>query len=209
MSFEGLSCRGVSELDRHTSPVPVAFDCECGRRWVSPPEIHCADCGPFSTATPDPVIWSLDAVPGTSIFLSGQMRDGDRFASLLGQGIERFVDVAGAAHFVWRPDAGAIARSGATYVEVSGVEDTNVDLPDSAFDRVLEALAPSRAAAQPTLLFCAAGLKRSPHLLYGVLRAWGEDAETAWRTVTAARPIVDPWQPYLDAAERWLAARSH
>ena len=23
------------------------------------------------------------------------------------------------------------------------------------------------------------------------------------------RPIVDPWQPYLDAAERWLLVRAH
>jgi hypothetical protein len=188
--------------------MPIAFDCECGSRWVSPPEIHCRDCGPLSTATPDPVVWSVDPVPGTTIFLSGQLRDPERFDAIRSSGIERFVDVAGAAHFVWRPDAAAIARTAVAYVEIIGVEDTNVDLPDSAFDRVLAALEPARAAAQPTLLFCAAGLKRSPHLLYGILRAWGHDAETAWRTVTAARPIVDPWQPYLDAAERWLAARA-
>jgi hypothetical protein len=187
--------------------MPVAFDCECGRRWWSPPDVGCADCGPSATATPDPVVWSIDAVPGTSIHLSGQLGHLARFEAILERGIERFVDVAGAAHYVWRPDATAIAASGVTYVEVAGVEDTNVDLPDSAFDRVLAALEPARAAAQPTLLFCAAGLKRSPHLLYGVLRAWGSDVDAAWRTVTQARPIVDPWPPYLDAAERWLAAR--
>jgi hypothetical protein len=60
----------------------------------------------------------------------------------------------------------------------------------------------------PTLVFCAAGLKRSPHLLYGVLRSWGYGAKPAWDAVTSARPFVDPWDAYLAAAERWLAARN-
>jgi hypothetical protein len=47
-----------------------------------------------------------------------------------------------------------------------------------------------------------------PHLLYGVLRACGSDASTAWDTVATARPFVDPWQPSLDAAERWLPRRA-
>lgn len=56
-------------------------------------------------------------------------------------------------------------------------------------------------------LVCAAGLKRSPHLLYGVLRSWGYGAKPAWDAIIAARPFVDLWETYLAAAERWLAAR--
>ena len=59
-----------------------------------------------------------------------------------------------------------------------------------------------------TLVFCAAGLKRSPHLMYGVLRFWGYDVESAWEAIVADRPFVDPWERYLAAAERWLATRS-
>jgi hypothetical protein len=186
--------------------VPVGFDCPCGHRWWSPPDIHCPTCGPGIAAQPDPIVWSLSAVPGTSLYLSGHLRTTERFQELVAAGIEVFVDIAGAAPYVWRPSDEAIAQAGVRYECVDGVEDTNLDLPDRAFEAVAGALEEARTG-RPTLVFCAAGLKRSPHLLYGVLRSWGYDQAGAWDAIVTARPFVDPWQPYLDAAERWLAGR--
>ena len=187
--------------------MPVSFDCECGRRWWSPPHVGCTECGPDATAVPDPIIWSVDRidVPHGDIFLSGQLRDPERFADLASSGISVFVDVAGAKRYVWRPTVDAIDVRGVTYMEVPGVEDVNTDLPAFAFEAVADAINDAVARKEPVLLFCAAGLKRSPHLLYGVLRSWGIDAEAAWAKISAARPFVDPWEPYLAAAERWVA----
>lgn len=154
------------------------------------------------------MIWSVSAIRGTRLALSAQMRDVTRFRELVGAGIELFVDVAGDRHYVWRPDAAEISRHGVEYVRIDGVEDTNVDLPEFAFDRVAESLELSAAAGRRALVFCAAGLKRSPHLLYGVLRSWRWDADAAWAAIVEARPFVDAWAPYLDSAERWAAARS-
>jgi hypothetical protein len=187
--------------------MPVAFDCDCGIRWFSPPEIACPRCGPEVACKPDPIVWSVGQVPETSVFLSAQMRDGERFVELVRAGIELFVDVAGAAPYVWRPDEGEVRLLGVRYLRIDGVEDINTDLPDFAFDAVAEALEAARQGVQ-ALFFCAAGLKRSPHLLYGVLRSWGYDAKPAWDAVISARPFVDPWDPYLASAERWLAAKN-
>jgi hypothetical protein len=190
--------------------MPVAFDCECGQRWWSPPDVTCTVCGPSATATPDPVIWSVDRIQlpwRDGIFLSAQLRDAARFAEVAALGIRVFVDVAGGAPYVWRPSADEIAAAGVTYVEIAGVEDLNTDLPPFAFRRVAEALGHAVATEQKTLLFCAAGLKRSPHLLYGVLRSWRFTPRSAWKAIVDARPFVDPWQPYLEAAERWVATR--
>lgn len=181
--------------------MPVAFDCPCGTRWWSPPQIECPACGPTVTAVPDPIVWSVGTVPGTTISISAQLRDRDRFEELVAAGAETFVDVAGAAPYVWRPAPSEIEAAGVEYVRVDGVEDLNVDLPAFAFDAVHDVLAADRR----TLVFCAAGLKRSPHLVYGVLRRRGLDPQGAWDAVAAARPFADRWQPYVDAAERWLA----
>ena len=186
--------------------MPVAFDCVCGSRWWSPPEIACPRCGPEVASTPDPIVWSVGQIPDTPVFLSGHLRNDERFVELVGSGIEVFVDVAGGAPYVWRPDEDAVASSGTRYIRIDGVEDNNIDLPDFAFDAVATALEDARRGVR-TLVFCAAGLKRAPHLLYGVLRSWGYDAKPAWDAVISARPFVDPWQAYLAAAERWLAAR--
>jgi len=163
--------------------VPVAFDCSCGIRWWSPPDVACLRCGHEVACEPDPIVWSIGQVPGTSVFISAQMRDDERFAELVGSGIERFVDVAGGAPYVWRPDAGMVRSLGVRYLRIDGVEDLKVDLPDFAFDAAAAALEEARLGIS-TLFFCAAGLKRSPHLLYGVLRSWGYDAKSAWDAVT-------------------------
>jgi hypothetical protein len=155
---------------------------------------------------PDPVVWSVGQIPGTSVFLSAHLRDRERFAELVGLGIQVFVDVAGDAPYVWRPDEGELTSAGVRYVRIDGVEDINIDLPDFAFDEVAAALIDARQGVL-TLVFCAAGLKRSPHLLYGVLRSWGYDPKPAWEAIISARSFVDPWDPYLASAERWLAAR--
>jgi protein tyrosine phosphatase (PTP) superfamily phosphohydrolase (DUF442 family) len=130
------------------------------------------------------------------------MRNPARFGCFLARGMSTFVDVAGDAHYVWRPDEAAIEAAGVTYTRIP-LEDNNLDLPDEAFDAVQVALDHARGDA---LLFCAAGLKRAPHLLYGVLRARGEGAEEAWDRISAARPMTDRYEPYLSAAERWAAA---
>lgn len=187
--------------------MPVAFDCACGIRWWSPPDVACARCGPAVASTPDPIVWSVGRVPGTSVFLSAQVRDDERFTELVRSGLEVFVDVAGEAPYVWRPDEGAIRRAGIQYVRIEGVEDINTELPGFAFDAVAAALENARQG-MPTLLYCAAGLKRSPHLLYGVLRSWGFEAKPAWDAIIAARPFVDRWDPYLASAEQWLTTRS-
>jgi hypothetical protein len=155
---------------------------------------------------PDPIIWTLSRIDGTSLYLSGQMRTPERFLEIVRAGIGLFVDIAGGAPYVWRPSEEAVAEAGVEYVLVEGVEDTNIDLPDHAFDAVAEALRKSRTG-RPSLVFCAAGLKRSPHLVYGLLRSWGYAAQDAWGAVVAARPFVDPWPPYIAAGERWAAAR--
>ena len=199
--------QGTTRATARVEAVPVAFDCSCGIRWWSPPDVACLRCGHEMACEPDPIVWSIGQVPGTSVFISAQMRDDERFAELVGSGIERFVDVAGGAPYVWRPDAGMVRSLGVRYLRIDGVEDLKVDLPDFAFDAAAAALEEARRGIS-TLFFCAAGLKRSPHLLYGVLRSWGYDAKSAWDAVTAARPFVDPWDPYLASAERWLADRN-
>jgi protein tyrosine phosphatase (PTP) superfamily phosphohydrolase (DUF442 family) len=118
------------------------------------------------------------------------------------RGFGTFVDVAGDANYVWRPDESMIEAAGVTYVRVP-LEDTNVDLPEAAFEAVRDAV---EGADGDVLLFCAAGLKRAPHLLYGVLRARGHSADRAWEVVAAARPMTDRFQPYIDAAERWATS---
>ncbi len=138
---------------------------------------------------------------GTRVWITGQMRTPPRFDGFVLRGFGTFVDVAGDAHYVWRPEQEAIESAGVAYFRIP-LEDTNVDLPDAAFDAVHEALI---NADGETLLFCAAGLKRAPHLLYGVLRAQGRDEEDAWSVVQAARPMTERFQPYIDAAERWAA----
>jgi hypothetical protein len=131
------------------------------------------------------------------------MRNPARFGCFVARGISTFVDVAGDAHYVWRPDPEAIDAARVVYVRIP-LEDTNIDLPDAAFDAVDSAL---DCADGDVLLFCAAGLKRAPHLLYGVLRAQGREPENAWGLVAAARPMTEPYQPYIDAAERWVLSR--
>ena len=186
--------------------MPVRFDCQtCGQPWWAPPANGCPRCGYDARAIPDPIVWTCGHVPGTRVSLSGQMRNPARFACFLVRGISTFVDVAGDAHYVWRPDEETIASAGIAYVRIS-LEDTNVDLPDAAFDAVAAVV---DRADEDVLLFCAAGLKRAPHLLYGVLRARGHEADEAWGMVQAARPMTDRFPPYIDAAERWSQRSAH
>jgi protein tyrosine phosphatase (PTP) superfamily phosphohydrolase (DUF442 family) len=180
--------------------VPVRFDCNtCGSAWWAPPANGCPRCGYDATATPDPIIWRTGRVPGTNIFISGQMRDPERFAQFVSEGFRTFVDVAGDAAYIWRPDEATIRAAGVAYTRIP-LEDTNVELPAPAFTAVREAL---DGATGDTLLFCAAGLKRAPHLLYGVLRGRGHRPDRAWALVSAARPMTDQFAPYIGDAERW------
>lgn len=184
--------------------MPVRFDCqECGEPWWTPPANGCPRCGYGAVATPDPVIWTVGQLPGSRVFLSAQLRDAERFATFVRNGIRVFVDVAGDAPYVWRPDPTAVKSARVIYTRIRGVEDTNIDLPDAAFEAVAEALEDARRRATNTLLFCAAGLKRSPHLLYGALRRQGLSKVASWDAVRAARPFVEQFEPYVAAAERW------
>lgn len=185
--------------------MPVRFDClTCGEPWWAPPANGCPRCGYDAQATPDPVIWTCGHVEGTRISITGQMRNPARFGCLLARGFGTFVDAAGDAAYVWRPDEETIEAAGVTYVRIP-IEDTNVDLPDDAFDALTAAVDASHG---DVLLFCAAGLKRAPHLLYGLLRSRGHDAGDAWDLVRAARPMTDRFQPYVLAAERWARRES-
>src|SRR5947207_12526836 len=144
--------------------MPVRFDCQtCGEPWWAPPANGCPRCGYWATATPDPIVWTVGQIPRTQIFLTGQMRDPGRFHDFVRRGFGTFVDVAGDAAYVWRPDADMIDAAGIRYVRIP-LEDDNVDLPDEAFARVAAVL---ESASGDTLVFCAAGLKRAPHLPYG------------------------------------------
>ena len=151
----------------------------------------------------DPRSDHLDVRPGRGNAGVDHRPDADpaRFACFLARGISTFVDVAGDARYVWRPDDEAIDAAGIVYVRIP-LEDTNVDLPNAAFDAVRDAL---DGADGETLLFCAAGLKRAPHLLYGVLRARGHGGQHAWELIRQARPMTDRFEPYIAAAERWAA----
>lgn len=141
-------------------------------------------------------------VPGTNISITAQMRDVERFNALVEAQHEVFVDIAGARQHVWRPDGRVVVSAGVEYVVVEDVEDLNLDLPDFAFDIVAQAVAQEKR----TLVFCAAGLKRSVHLVYGVLRKQGLSPDASWRAVQAARPFADRWEPYIAAAECWAAS---
>jgi hypothetical protein len=48
--------------------MPVSFECECGNRSWSPPDVDCTICGPLATSVADPIVWSVDRVPGTEVF---------------------------------------------------------------------------------------------------------------------------------------------
>jgi len=184
--------------------MPVRFDChDCAQPWWSPPANGCPRCGYWARATPDPIVWTVGRVPGTRIFVTGQMRAPERFRELVARGVRTFVDAAGDASYVWRPDKPEIAEAGVDYVRIP-IEDTNVDLPDNAFSVARDAIEASEGDA---LLFCAAGLKRAPALLYGVLRHRGHARGDAWALVSAARPMTEPFAPYINAAERWLESR--
>jgi protein tyrosine phosphatase (PTP) superfamily phosphohydrolase (DUF442 family) len=184
--------------------VPVRFDCHrCREPWWAPPGNGCPRCGYGVTATPDPIIWNTGRVPGTSISVTAQMRDPERFAGFVRDGVRAFVDVAGDAPWVWRPGEDAIRAAAVAYARIP-LEDTNVDLLPEAFTSVAEAL---NSAEGNVLVFCAAGLKRAPHLLYGVLRAQGDEPETAWARVASARPMTERYDPYVESAERWVSAR--
>ena len=184
--------------------MPVRFDCHsCGEPWWAPPANGCPRCGYGVRATPDPIVWEVGRIPEAAIFVTGQMRDAERFEALVRGGFRSFVDVAGDASYVWRPDTSSIAAAGVSYARIP-LEDTNVELPPEAFAAVTEAL---EQADGGSLVFCAAGLKRAPHLVYGVLRARGDDRSEAWAKVAAARPMTEPFQPYIESAERWLASR--
>jgi hypothetical protein len=184
--------------------MPVRFECmSCDEAWWAPPGNGCPRCGEQAEAIPDPVVWTVGEVPGTNVSISGQLLERGRFHRIVGAGITVFVDVAGAHAYVWRPTAEDIRAAGVSYVRIEGVEDTNRDLPDRAFDELLAAL--DSAEECSVLLFCAAGLKRSPHLMYGVLRRRGHDRADAWGRIAAARPFTDPFEPYIDAAERWAS----
>src|SRR5690242_2115198 len=98
--------------------MPVAFDCVCGRRWYSPPDVGCVECGPTVSSVPDPVVWEVGRLPGRPLALTGQMRSAERFAGLVEQGFRVFVDIAGARPYVWRPDEAAIEQAGVRYVRV-------------------------------------------------------------------------------------------
>jgi len=183
--------------------MPVRFDCHsCREPWWAPPGNGCPRCGYAARATPDPIVWEVGRVPNTPILVSGQMRDSERFAAFVRRGIGSFIDVAGDASYVWRPDDSAVQAAGVAYVRIP-LEDTNVELAREAFTAVAEALEQADGNA---LVFCAAGLKRAPHLVYGVLRLRGDDRSEAWAKVAAARPMTEPFQPYIDSAERWLAS---
>jgi protein tyrosine phosphatase (PTP) superfamily phosphohydrolase (DUF442 family) len=180
--------------------VPVRFDCHsCRQPWWAPPGNGCPRCGYGVTATPDPIIWTTGRVPETNVLVSAQLRDAERFAGFVRDGISSFVDVAGDAEYVWRPDPDAVRSAGIDYTKIP-IEDTNLDLPGTAFSAVDEALS---VASGDVLLFCAAGLKRAPHLLYGVLRSRGHDPAEAWSLVAAARPMTEPYDPYIKSAEAW------
>jgi protein tyrosine phosphatase (PTP) superfamily phosphohydrolase (DUF442 family) len=139
--------------------MPVRFDClTCGEPWWAPPSNGCPNCGYEARATPDPIIWTCRQVVGTRISITGQMRNPARFGCLLARGFGTFVDVAGDAHYVWRPDGATIEAAGIAYIRIP-LEDTNVDLPDFAFEIVRDVL---DDADGEVLLFCAAGLKRAP-----------------------------------------------
>ena len=185
--------------------MPVRFDCHsCEQPWWSPPANGCPRCGTHAVATPDPIVWTVGRVPDTEVSISGQLLDLERFHALVRAGFDAFVDVAGDLGYVWRPSTTDVRAAGVRYVRVEEVEDTNLDLPDRAFDEVAAALEPKAM----TLLFCAAGLKRSPHLMYGVLRRRGDDPDAAWGRVQSARPFTAPFAPYVAAAERWVSRAS-
>lgn len=60
----------------------------------------------------------------------------------------------------------------------------------------------ARALARPgtkVFVHCAAGMYRSPSVVYAALRAMGYSADDAWRTVRAGRSIAEP--QYLPGAE--------
>src|SRR5262249_22096700 len=106
--------------------MPVRFDClSCDESWWAPPGNGCPRCGVEADAFPYPFVWTVGAVPGTNVSISGQLRDRERFLELARAGITVFVDVAGAHGYVWRPTPEEVRAVGVHYIRVDGVEDTN------------------------------------------------------------------------------------
>lgn len=187
--------------------MPVEFTCDrCGRNWYSPPGTGCETC-PGAKSTPDPVVWNVGLVRGTNILISAHLRSWERFQRLILDGVTTMIDVAGdpTQEYVWRPSDSDIRQNFLQYELIENVVDDNIALPAHAFDRVHQILSESADNGYYTLLFCAAGLKRSPHLLYGHLRRLGHDSSEAWRLVQEARPMASIWPPYIESAEKWVA----
>ena len=174
--------------------MPVRFDCQaCGEPWWAPPANGCPRCGYDARAIPDPIIWTCGQVAGTRIWITGQMRTPPRFDGFVSAASTPSSTSPATPTTSGARTSAAVEAVGVRYVRIP-VEDTNVDLPDEAFEAVRGAL---DSAEGDTVLFCAAGLKRAPHLLYGVLRRRG-----APRTRRGAGPCGSPDDRPIPAVHR-------
>lgn len=198
--------RNLREMNRS----PVRFDCEgCGIPWFVPGQTGCDTCGPGTPAVVDERVWELSYFPALPFYLTGHLRDEDRFKYIVGLGVKVVIDVAGDPDgtFVWRPSSEDFDRHGMDHILIEDVADNGVAIPSHAFEASSQAALAAWGRGHIPLFHCAAGLRRSPALVYGFLRRIGLSPDVAKAVVVGTRPFVDLTTEYVTSAELWLDNR--
>jgi protein-tyrosine phosphatase len=96
---------------------------------------------------------------------------------------------------------------GDTGVEVLWIECSDDFLPKPAelfWDGILFTLEALRDPRARVLVHCAAGIHRSPMMLFAMLRVLGHQPEEARNLIAAARPLAEFPSVYLDSVEDFV-----
>jgi predicted protein tyrosine phosphatase len=109
--------------------------------------------------------------------------------------------------YSWRPHPDRYRELGVTYTLIEDCYDDGESIDFEVFDKVFVAVLAALANGENVLVHCAAGLRRSPHAVYAVLRRLGHNKHAAWWMVHQSRPWADQHKPYIDSAERWVVSR--
>lgn len=124
-------------------------------------------------------------------------------ASLRAHGITDVIDLRGEPHAHEAPNPDWYDGSGIAYHYVPML-DRGGDEPPEPYWQGLDLVRATVRKHGKAAIHCAAGISRSPSMVYAVLRDRGLDPDEAWGTITRVRPSVDA--QYVASAERAVRA---